>query len=201
MGVFENYKEINGEIRDVGWIEWVHPGIPNSPEIARWFARIFAMIFGHCLNCTALSGCYFAKFNMPGDMQNQDGLLHLQCHCQTNDISLLTLRHKVCAVCPIEKFTNYIFSDNYAQNGKKQLFENLGFKLEDSYDLKQQYEYQAMQKYMNGNYVLKNLDMYGQNINITIDLIGKNGRSVQFVSGWKVYPEGLLNCNTPLGGK
>ncbi len=77
----------------------------------------------------------------------------------------------------------------------------MGFKLEDAYDLKQQYEYQAMQKYMNGDYVLKNLDKYGQNINITIDLIGKNGRSVQFVSGWKVYPEGLLNCNTPLGGK
>jgi len=64
MGVFENYKEVNGKIRDVGWIEWVHPGIPNSPEIARWLARIFAMIFGHCLNCTALSGCkrYFIAY-------------------------------------------------------------------------------------------------------------------------------------------
>jgi len=198
MGVFENYKEVNGIIKDIGWIEWVHPGIPNSPEITRWIARIFAMIFGHCLNCTALSGCYFAKFNMPGTGSE---MLHPQCHCQTSEISLQILKQKVCAICPIEKFTNYIFSNNYIQNGKKKLFETLGFKLEDSYFLKQQYENQATQKYMNGDYVLKSLDMYGQNINITIDLIGKNGRIVQFVSGWKVYPEGLLNCNTPLGGK
>lgn len=53
---------------------------------------------------------------------------------------------------------------------------------------------------MLGDYTLKNLDIYGQNINISI-VINKNGRSVEFKSGWKVYPEGLLNCNTPMGDK
>ena len=76
----------------------------------------------------------------------------------------------------------------------------LGFNIEDSHELKREFEKQAKEKYMLGDYTLKNLDIYGQNINISI-VINKNGRSVEFKSGWKVYPEGLLNCNTPMGDK
>ena len=175
-------------------------GIPNSPDVVRWFMRIWAMLFGHCLRCTALSGCYFAKYNMPGDLNNPEGLLHTHCHCYVENISNTILKYDVNAVCPIEKFTEYIFADKYADNGKRDLFEMLGFSIEDSYELKKEFEKQAKEKYMLGDYVLKNLDIYGQNINISI-VINKNGRSIEFKSGWKVYPEGLLNCNTPMGDK
>ena len=38
------------------------------------------------------------------------------------------------AYCPIEKFTRYIFSDEekYLLNGKRELFESLGFSKADS---------------------------------------------------------------------
>ena len=200
MGVFENFKEIDGKVVDTSFIQWIHTGIPNSPDLVRWFMRIWAMLFGHCLRCTALSGCYFAKYNMPGDINNSEGLLHPHCHCYVENISSTTLKYDVSAICPIEKFTEYIFADKYADNGKRDLFKMLGFNIEDSYELKREFEKQAKEKYMIGDYTLKNLDIYGQNINISI-LIDKNGRSVEFKSGWKVYPEGLLNCNTPMGDK
>lgn len=200
MGVFENFREVDGKVVDISFIQWMHVSIPNSPNLVRWLMRIWAMLFGHCLRCTALSGCYFAKYNMPGDINNTYGLLHSHCHCYIENVSNSTLIYNVNTVCPIEKFTEYIFADKYADNGKRDLFEMLGFNIEDSYELKNEFEKQAKEKYMHGNYVLKNLDIYGQNINIPI-LIHKNGRSIEFISGWKVYPEGLLNCNTPMGDK
>ena len=87
MGVFENFREIDGKVVDTSFIQWIHTGIPNSPDEVRWFMRIWAMLFGHCLRCTALSGCYFAKYNMPGDINNQEGLLHPHCHCYVENIS------------------------------------------------------------------------------------------------------------------
>lgn len=42
-----------------GWVKWFHVGIPDEPEWQRQIARAVAMIFGHCMECTALSGCYF----------------------------------------------------------------------------------------------------------------------------------------------
>lgn len=42
-----------------GWVKWFHAGIPDEPEWQRQIARAVAMIFGHCMECTALSGCYF----------------------------------------------------------------------------------------------------------------------------------------------
>ena len=200
MGVFDNFQEINGKVIDSSFVQWTHTDIPNSPDILRWIMRVWATLFGHCLKCTALSGCYFAKFNMPGDINSPDGLLHPHCHCFVEDISNPTLKYEVSAVCPIEKFTEYIFADKYAYNGKRELFELLGFTVEDSYELKREFEKQAKEKYMIGDYVLKRLDIFGQNINISI-IINKNGRTVEFKSGWKVYPEGLLNCVTPMGDK
>lgn len=200
MGVFDNYKEIDGKVFDTTFVQWIHTGIPNSPDLVRWFMRIWAMLFGHCLRCTALSGCYFANYNMPGNLDNAEGLLHPHCHCHIEGISNTTLKYDVNVVCPIEKFTEYIFADKYAQNGKRELFKLLGFNIEDSYELKKEFEKQAKEKYVLGDYVLKNLDIYGQNIDISI-IINKNGRRVEFKSGWKVYPEGFLNCNTPMGDK
>ena len=46
---------------------------------------------------------------------------------------------------------------------------------------------------------MRGLDpQYGQDINIVIELTTPTGRNVQFISGWKVHPLGLITCNTPL---
>lgn len=36
-----------------GWGKWFHAGIPDEPEWQRQIARAVAMIFGHCMECTA----------------------------------------------------------------------------------------------------------------------------------------------------
>lgn len=80
------------------------------------------------------------------------------------------------------------------------MFERLGFDIYDAYLLKSEYEGQAKQKYARGDYKLGKLGNYGQAIRIDIVLTSKIGRSVKFVSGWMIYPNGLINCNTPLRG-
>ena len=103
------------------------------------------------------------------------------------------------AYCAIEKFSGYIFSEKYADNGKKALFEGFGYTIEDSEGLKAEYERQAKQKHSNGDYIVRGLDpQYGQDINIVIELTTPTGRNVQLISGWKVHPLGLITCNTPL---
>lgn len=175
MGVFENYKEVNGEIRDVGWIEWVH----------------FPMGAIHCPICLKLNGCWFNNSLKPILPQ------HEKCHCFVNQIVKPISNVTAWARCDLRKFTDYIFSDKYAWNGKRDLFEILGFKKEDSQFLKLQYEQQAVDKYCEGNYNLAKLDIEGQRINIDINFeVGD--RKIVFTSGWMVRPKGEITNNTPL---
>ena len=104
------------------------------------------------------------------------------------------------ATCDIRKFTEYIFNEQYSNKGKNKLFGLLGFLKEDSVYLRNEYEKQAREKYVNGNYVLGKLDKYGQRISITINVSTASHADVKLVSGWLVHPLGLITCTTPLGG-
>ena len=121
---------------------------------------------------------------------------HEKCHCSTLRIAKPTLK-SINAECDIRKFTEYIFSDKYAWNGKRDLFETLGFSKDDSYLLKSEYEKQAAENYCNGDYILDKLDIQGQRINIKIRF-SKYDRDIEFISGWMVKPKGKITNNTPL---
>lgn len=99
-----------------------------------------------------------------------------------------------------EKFVQYIFAEKYIENGKKFLFEKLGFSVEDSTFLRQEYERQAKEKYATGEYTLGVLDFRGQRINILINFAHTERGEITFASGWMVHPNGYITCNTPLGG-
>lgn len=98
---------------------------------------------GHCKECSVLSGCYFVKSRLSKKKAEGDGLLHPHCDCKLNGIA--KSNGKVTAICPIEKFTEYIFSDKekYISNGKIQLFKGLGFSKTDSEYLKREFDIQA----------------------------------------------------------
>ena len=51
------------------------------------------------------------------------------------------------AECDIKKFSDYIFSDKYAWNGKRDLFKILGFNKDNFEYLKYEYEKQAEKVY------------------------------------------------------
>ena len=107
---------------------------------------------------------------------------------------------QVSSVCDINKFINYVFSEKYASNGKIKLFKELGFNIEDSEYLKQEFDRQARECYLNGNYELGRLNEHGQRINITIKLQSKIRNNIELVTGWMIRPLGKITCNTPLGG-
>lgn len=206
MGVFNDIQLVGDNILNTRWVKYYHFGIPDEPETLRWLARAWMLMFGHCLQCTALSGCYFAKSKLPTGQtdefaeSNLGGLLHDKCHCAVIDVNVSGIAAKAVAFCSIDKFINYIFSSKFIKNGKKKLFNLLGYDVEDSYNLRDEYEKQALKKYLTGQYTIGSRDQFGQNINIEINLVNKYGQQVQFVSGWKVYPNGQITCNTPLGG-
>ena len=145
---------------------------------------------GHCKECTALSGCYFKTINCPIIPQ------HNFCDCN----ALESFRPIITAYCDIRKFTDYIFSDKYGANGKKVMFEAWGLTIDDSYNLKKEFEKQAKEKYSKGLYDLGRLDKYFQRIEIVIEL-SVDGRQIEFTSGWTVHPRGVIVCSTPYGGR
>ena len=165
--MFESIQEINGQIVDNQWIEWDHVGVPNKPKEFRDIIRFVLSLLNHCMNCSALDGCYFIGRNMPKLP------LHEMCDCKNIKISSSVVNANAEADCPIEKFTNYVFTDNVKSKGKKAIFASLGFSDKDSQTLKLEIEKQSLNNYLKGNYLLKNLDLNGQRLAIPITLSGK----------------------------
>lgn len=52
-----------------------------------------------------------------------------------------------------------------------------------------------LKNYLNGNYILRNQDMYGQRLAIMNNL-----KNVTFYSGWMLKFNGLIENTTPFGG-
>ena len=199
--MFENFVDENGEIKDKSWIKWVHPRVPDEDGTERETAREELEAMNHCKPCTSVSGCYFLRTKAPHakNYDGEAGLLHPHCDCEMKRIPKPI--DEVEAICRIEKFTGYIFSDKYISNGKMKLFHNLGFDISDSEYLKHEYETQAKEKYLNGDYVLQKLDKNGQRINITIYVNSKTTKNIEIISGWKVHPLGKIMCATPYGDR
>lgn len=196
MGIFDNVVYENGQIVDKSWVKWLHWGVPDEEGEERNTVRDHLETLGHCKPCTVLSGCYFVRSKLP--KTEGGGLLHPKCDCRLNKI--VKPSGKIEAVCPIKKFTEYIFSEKYAYNGKMELFKALGFKKEDSEYLKREFDRQAKQKYLNGEYELGRLNEHGQRISITITVDSRTRKGIKLITGWMVHPLGKIICTTPLGG-
>lgn len=101
------------------------------------------------------------------------------------------------------KFAPYLFDpENYYKHRKNRMFESWGYSISDSLWLKEQFEKQALEKYLSGDYQLGKLDQWGQHIDIRVEIPKKNSiGSVSFTTGWMVCPDGQIKLNTPYGGK
>lgn len=104
---------------------------------------------------------------------------------------------------PYGKFANYVFDAKNPQNkGKAAMFESWGYTTVDSEWMMAEYERQAREKYIAGEYTLGMLNMHGQRISIQVTLPRKNGTgSVTFITGWMVEANGKIRLVTPYGGK
>ncbi|MEG1882082.1 MAG: hypothetical protein RR207_06515 [Clostridia bacterium] len=140
-----------------------------------------------------LNSCCFPKNNMPTYP------LHPNCHCKVEPIGKVRAN----AICGLNKFEKYIFNQDLEKNSdKKALFESWGYSIIDSCWLQEELVRQAKEKYANGDFMLGKLDSYGQRINIEIILPRKDKiDAIRFMSGWIVYPDGVIQNTTPYGGK
>lgn len=190
MSIFEDVISVdnNGNIIYNEWIEWDHFLVPTEPEWYRDIMRALLAILGHCLRCTSLDGCYFINTKKPED-------IHDFCDCTNFKIPFSKVKNNAIAECNISKFTDYIFKSDSVSKGKLSIFKKLGYSIEDSQFLQSEICKQAKTQYLLGNYVLKNLDMFGQRLAIAVNL---NGTS--FYSGWKLCPKGRITNTTPFAG-
>ncbi len=63
-------------------------------------------------------------------------------------------------------------------------------------------EKQALEKYINGDYILGKLDKYGQRISIKCSILRKDtGETATYTTDWMVCPNGKIRLITPYGGK
>lgn len=176
------------------WVKWYHEGIPDEEGEDREKARETAETTNHCKPCTSISGCFFIDTEKTCPINPH----HLHCHCKKLSLKPTA----VTAICDIRKFTNYIFSEKYEDNGKRQLFEgSFGFTINDSEYLKSEFDRQAKEKYISGDYTLGKLNDSGQRITIAIDIISPLLGNVTLKTGWMVHTNGKIACTTPLGGK
>ena len=151
----------------------------------------------HCPECLKLDGCYFLKEKTPPHPH------HPYCHCLLNFISYNTVLKNAKAVSDYSKYDPYLFNPEgkYPHN-KEKLFKSWGYTISDAKWLQKEIERQAIEKYINGDYVLGKLDKEGQRISIRVEISRKDKEStVSFITGWMIYPNGKIQLTTPYGGK
>ena len=161
--------------------------IQNKSEWFRELLRNIMALFGHCMNCASLDGCYLVARNMPKQS------LHDNCDCRKKDITYSNVKNSAIAECDIRKFT--VFKNVKDSKGKNKIFYDLGFDINDSEYLQNEYCKQALKQYLLENYIRKNLDRRGLRLAISTTLSG-----ITFYSGWMLYPEGKIKNATPFGG-
>lgn len=122
------------------------------------------------------------------------GRAEIDDFCEKN-ITYSNVKHSAIAECDIRKFTEYVFKNVKDSKGKNKIFYDLGFDINDSEYLQNEYCKQALKQYLLGNYIRKNLDRRGLRLAIPTTLSG-----ITFYSGWMLYPEGKIKNTTPFGG-
>lgn len=159
------------------WVKWVHHSEGKT----------------HCPECLKLDGCFFTEATHPTLPH------HPFCHCTLDPIDYSIVLSNASANSAYGKFDPFLFNTNGKyDHGKEILFETWGYSVNDASWLKAEWERQALEKYLAGDYVLNKLDEEGQRINIKIEIIRRDtGEVVTFMSGWMVHPNGRLQLATP----
>ena len=163
------------------WVRWVHHSEGGS----------------HCQVCLMLDGCLFLEGKTPPWPH------HPNCHCTLEPVDYAIVLLSISADSDYGKFDPYLFNtQGKYPHTKEKLFASWGYTVTDAQWLQAEMERQAMEKYRSGDYKLGKLDVFGQRLNIRIEIPRKNSNGmVSFVSGWMVLPNGKLKLTTPYGGK
>lgn len=163
----------------------------------------------HCDKCVSVNKCWFKdeKDKKPepypilgikvlDDFANAvtPGLYHFKCHCIESGIMTPNVED-VKLIIPEGKEV-WLFKD------KQDWIRSLGYDNNDEF-LKVIYKL-IKQAYCDGDYKVKNHDKHGVKIDLYLTLPGagiKSGKTYPVKSGFMIFPNGKLKCNTILGGR
>ncbi len=150
----------------------------------------------HCGSCLSLHECWFVFGNEPIVP------LHERCHCRTLAIPTAQVETRAKATSAFSKFDPYLFNTSGIHcHGKDALFKSWGYSADDALWLQEEIERQGLANYLSGNYTLGMLNMFGQRLNIRVEIPRKDGQGVvSFITGWTVLAHGKIKLNTPYGG-
>ncbi len=200
MGVFNN---LLGD-----WVEIKDPVNSITIEDFSYESGIDEKsIEGHCVKCTAVNQCWFKneKGKIPDEMKFSNmeilnmilkgivpGLFHPHCHCKKNKI-IQPNEKQIELVIPDGK-DRWLFSD------KKDWILSMGYGLNKEF--LHILEKCIKKAYSQGNYSIREIDKHGVKITVFIDLpSAKNDNIYKLKSGFTIFPNGKLKCNTYIGGK
>lgn len=163
------------------WEEWIH--IP--------------MGLTHCEICLKLDRCWFVEENRPILSQ------HPRCHCTSVPLLFSRVLKEATSGCMLSKIDPYLFDPKGEYKHQKgKMFESWGYSVADAGWLQKEFEKQALEKYVAGEYTLGKLDKQGQRVSIRVEIPRKDrAGKVSFITGWMVEPDGHIRLNTPYGGK
>jgi hypothetical protein len=156
--------------------------IGNPPDI--WIEWKSVITASTCARCVAVDQCWFYARKMPRLPQ------HFRCRCSFSAIKRPIPNKTAFAECDIRKFTEYIFAEKHTNEGKRDLFESWGYKIENSEKLRDEICREALYNYCNADYELDLHDRYGQRIRIRIGLAIPAGGVKWFNSAWMVEKNG-----------
>ncbi len=173
--LIERFLEFFTPLNENDWVEWI------------------AQKNDFLDNCDKLDRCYFIVKHMPAFPQ------HVNCRCRLEKIAKPIPNVTAKPYADIRKFTEYVFREK-GNRGKKELFENWGYTVEDSEYLKELFLSQAIEKYCNGEYEYKGMGGYYPRIETVIELKTKNQKELQIKTGWSLLPKGEIKMSTPFSG-
>ncbi len=138
-----------------------------------------------CLLCVAANKTAYRQNNLWS-------LTHPNCKCKSVNGNV-----SVEVDFPISKFTKYWFV-NPTKSG---IPPTMGFRIEDSEELRQTLSAVIKRQYEEGTYEMKYLDSHGQHVQIKTAVIGKRDHTGEIFKchiGCVLWPNGKIKVATPL---
>lgn len=192
--------------------EWVLISDPRS----KWTIEDFPYDTGvdenltnpHCWRCVTVNQCWFVnkEDKRPQEFDYSQhsivdiplakrGLYHPNCHDQKIKIDT-PKETQIKLIIPLGKI-------NWTITDKGHILKEMGYKEDEFIEAIDTIKYLTTIEFVNGNYTFRIHDKKGYRIGFVLNFPGKHedyGKIYKLKTGWSIFPNGKLKCNTLIGG-
>ena len=192
---------------------WIKIGDPKST----WTIEDFPYETGvdekvtnpHCWKCVTVNQCWFkdeggkkpkefdySQYSLIDVSLSKRGPYHPNCHCKKNQM-MAPQKENIKFVIPKGKI-DWMIKD------KGHTLKEMGYYESDFAEAVEIIKNLISEDFVSGNYSLKAHDEKGYRIGFVLEKFpGKNedfGKFYKLKTGWSIFPNGKLKCNTLIGG-